>query len=168
EIMGSELFLKANVGLDHDVQAELNVTVQVYDPSLGTGVDDSDALTIQILALGDMNGDGMINTVDISLFQRVFFTTDPTGDFNNDGIVNTVDLSIFMRAFHEVASSATSTSSQTSTPPAASASTLASQAQTVADPGISDSSAGSSVENSITPSQTIERPAVFGQSARVS
>ncbi|MCP4966204.1 MAG: hypothetical protein GY926_13345, partial [bacterium] len=166
EIVGSELFLKANVGLDYDVQAELNVTVQVDDPSLGAGADDSDALTIQILALGDLDGDGTINTIDLAIFKQAFFTNDPVGDFNNDGIVNTIDLAIFKQAFLNAASSSPSTSSQTSAPLAASSATPELRAQTAAAPSSGNSSAGSSVENPITPSRMVEQPPALDHSAR--
>ncbi|MCP3880447.1 MAG: hypothetical protein GY701_18970, partial [Sulfitobacter sp.] len=166
EIVGSELFLKANVGLDADVQAELNVTVQVDDPSLGTGADDSDALTIQILALGDLDGNGAIDTTDLVIFKLAFFTNDPVGDFNNDGIVNTIDLAIFKQAFLNAASSSSSTSSQTSAPLAASSATPELRAQTAAAPISGHSSAGSSVENPITPSRMVEQQQALDQSAR--
>ncbi|MCP5092619.1 MAG: hypothetical protein GY949_17035, partial [Gammaproteobacteria bacterium] len=166
EIVGGELFLKANVGLDSDVQAELNVTVQVDDPSLGTGADDSDALTIQILALGDLDGDGAINTLDIALFKRAFFANDPVGDFNNDGIVDTLDLAFFKQAFLIAASSPSTTSSQTSAPLVASSATPELRAQTAAAPSPDHSSAGSSVANSITRSQTIEQPPALDHSAQ--
>jgi hypothetical protein len=45
---------------------------------------------------GDLNGDGKVNIIDLSIFLNYWGTTDPTADFNNDGIVNILDISILL------------------------------------------------------------------------
>lgn len=49
----------------------------------------------------DLNGDCIVNPVDLGLFRSVFFTNDPNSDFNGDGIVNPVDLGIFRSLFFQ-------------------------------------------------------------------
>jgi hypothetical protein len=53
EIVGSELFLKSGVVLT--ASTTLNVTVEIDDPSIGAGSDDSDSLLIDITAVGGAN-----------------------------------------------------------------------------------------------------------------
>ena len=48
EIDGTELFLVAGGTLDRETNPVLDVTVEVDDPSLGTGAEDSDALAITV------------------------------------------------------------------------------------------------------------------------
>ncbi len=40
----------------------------------------------------DLNNDGIVNTLDLGAFRKVFGSSDADADFNNDGIVNTLDL----------------------------------------------------------------------------
>ncbi len=51
-IVGSELFLNAGVALDFEAQSQLDVAVDVDDPALGVGVEDSAPLS---LAVNDVN-----------------------------------------------------------------------------------------------------------------
>jgi len=51
------------------------------------------------LASPDMNGDGVVNTIDLGMFKAIFMTDDPRGDFNGDGIVNVLDLGLFKQDF---------------------------------------------------------------------
>jgi len=46
----------------------------------------------------DINGDGIVNFLDLAHFRAVFFGNDPNADLNGDGIVNFLDLAI-VRAF---------------------------------------------------------------------
>lgn len=51
---------------------------------------------------GDLNGDGVVNTADLTAFLGRFGSTVPVytlGDINGDGTVNTVDLTRFLAAF---------------------------------------------------------------------
>ena len=47
----------------------------------------------------DLNNDGLVNSLDLSLFKPVFFTSNPDADLNGDGIVNSLDLSLFKSLF---------------------------------------------------------------------
>ena len=54
------------------------------------------------ICVGDLNGDNVVNTFDLTRFLGLFGTTVPTadpGDFNCDGSVNTADLTIFLGRF---------------------------------------------------------------------
>ncbi len=44
--------------------------------------------------VGDINNDKIVNSVDWSLLNSKWFTTDNTSDLNKDGIVNTIDWSV--------------------------------------------------------------------------
>ena len=60
------------------------------------------------LVAGDLNKDGIVNVVDLSLFmneygsQEIDDAYDIKYDFNEDGKVNVVDLSIFMTDYSEI------------------------------------------------------------------
>ncbi|GEM_PF-2559196 len=43
---------------------------------------------------GDLNKDGIVNSLDWSIMNSKWFTNDTTADLNNDGIVNSLDFSI--------------------------------------------------------------------------
>jgi hypothetical protein len=43
---------------------------------------------------GDLNNDNIVNSLDWSLMNAVWFTSDPTADLNHDGQVNSVDFSV--------------------------------------------------------------------------
>jgi hypothetical protein len=44
--------------------------------------------------LGDLNGDGIVNSLDWSIMNSKWLTSDPQADINGDGIVNSLDWSI--------------------------------------------------------------------------
>jgi hypothetical protein len=46
---------------------------------------------------GDFNNDGVVNSVDFSMFQSAYNTNNATYDLNKDGIVNTLDYAIISR-----------------------------------------------------------------------
>jgi len=48
---------------------------------------------------GDLDNNGLVNSLDLSLFKSRFRTTDPDADLNSDGIVNSLDLSILKSLF---------------------------------------------------------------------
>jgi len=48
---------------------------------------------------GDLNGDGVVNALDLTLFKQRFGTADLAADLNGDGIVNALDLAIFKKLF---------------------------------------------------------------------
>ena len=47
----------------------------------------------------DLNGDGVVNAVDLAALKSVFFTRDATADLNGDGVVNAVDLALLKAQF---------------------------------------------------------------------
>ena len=47
----------------------------------------------------DMNGDGILNFFDVSIFLSAFSAQDPIADINGDGILNFFDVSEFLSAF---------------------------------------------------------------------
>lgn len=47
----------------------------------------------------DLNGDLIVNVIDLGLFRERFFTADPEADFNNDGVVNVIDLGLLRLGF---------------------------------------------------------------------
>lgn len=47
----------------------------------------------------DLDGDGVINFVDLGLLRQVFFTADANADFNGDGTVNFIDLGVMRATF---------------------------------------------------------------------
>lgn len=51
---------------------------------------------------GDVNGDGVVNTIDIGIILDSYSSTtpsDPRADINGDGVVNTIDLAIVLDAY---------------------------------------------------------------------
>lgn len=57
------------------------------------------AQLVVFLKNGDLNGDGLINAVDIGMVINMIlgqFPVDLAADFNNDGVVNVVDISILI------------------------------------------------------------------------
>jgi len=50
-------------------------------------------------SLGDLNGDGVVDTADLGLLIRSFGTNDPVADLNGDALVDTMDLSLLISAF---------------------------------------------------------------------
>ncbi len=44
--------------------------------------------------VGDLNHDGIVNTIDWSLMNSKWFTSDANADLNHDGIVNSIDFSL--------------------------------------------------------------------------
>ena len=61
EIIGSELFLRANTALDFEAVTNLNVTVEVDDASIGTGIEDSVSLSLAILDVNEAPTVTLIN-----------------------------------------------------------------------------------------------------------
>ncbi len=47
----------------------------------------------------DLNGDNVVNAIDLGQFKTVFFTADEDADFDGNGIVNVVDLGILKNFF---------------------------------------------------------------------
>ncbi len=50
----------------------------------------------------DLNNDGIVNTLDLGAFRKVFGSNDADADFNGDGIVNTLDLGRMRNLFGKV------------------------------------------------------------------
>ena len=64
EIIGTELFLKSGIVLDFETQNMLDVTVEVDDPTLGSGSDDSTAHSVEITDVNEAPSVSLANTVD--------------------------------------------------------------------------------------------------------
>jgi hypothetical protein len=47
----------------------------------------------------DINNDGIVNSIDLSIVRRDFGTNAHAGDQNGDGVVNALDLSAVRRLF---------------------------------------------------------------------
>lgn len=50
----------------------------------------------------DLNGDGVVNVLDLGELRGVFFSGDADADFNGDGVVNLIDLGTLRRFFFGV------------------------------------------------------------------
>ncbi len=48
----------------------------------------------------DINGDGIVNTQDVTAFLNLWTAGDPAADFNNDGTINTQDVLAFLNAWN--------------------------------------------------------------------
>lgn len=57
--------------------------------------------------LADLNGDGVVNTIDLALVRGLFGTANPRGDANGDGVVNSLDLALVRAQFGSTVTSAT-------------------------------------------------------------
>lgn len=72
------------------------------DTGLGTPAVDAGAYeyqpTIQV-CVPDLNNDGSLNFLDVSLFLSLFANADPIADLTNDGSFNFLDVSAFLSAF---------------------------------------------------------------------
>jgi hypothetical protein len=49
--------------------------------------------------VGDLNGDGVVDTADLGILIAAFGSSDPIADINGDGTVDTADLGILIAAF---------------------------------------------------------------------
>ena len=56
--------------------------------------------TITIACSPDLNGDGVLNFFDVSVFLNAFNTMNPVADFTNDGEFNFFDVSSFLSAYN--------------------------------------------------------------------
>ena len=50
---------------------------------------------------GDLNNDGVVDSVDLGLLKQVFMTNNANADFNGDGIVNSLDLGLFKKMYNK-------------------------------------------------------------------
>ena len=48
----------------------------------------------------DLNGDGLLNFFDVSLFLGAYTDSDPLADFTGDGLFNFFDVGAFIGAFN--------------------------------------------------------------------
>lgn len=55
-----------------------------------------DAMTLTECALGDLNGDGIVNAVDLSILLGAWGSDDLVADINGDGVVNSTDLALLL------------------------------------------------------------------------
>ena len=81
---------------------EARIKGVIYDWNEGQSFDISDAnFTIngEPPCVGDFNGDGTVNTLDVTVFLNAWVARDPDADINEDGTVNTLDVSAFLNAW---------------------------------------------------------------------
>ncbi len=79
----------------------------MYNAWIATGMSPPQTLDVSNgnvanFILGDLNGDGSVNTLDLTAFLGNFGASGrcpSTGDLNGDGAVNTIDLTIFLGKF---------------------------------------------------------------------
>jgi hypothetical protein len=72
------------------------------DAGLGTPAVDAGAYEYQPMiqvCVPDLNNDGSLNFLDVSLFLSLFANADPIADLTNDGSFNFLDVSAFLSAF---------------------------------------------------------------------
>jgi len=74
----------------------VKVEVAKYLARVMTGVNLADASVkiVPTLRAGDLNGDNFVNSLDFSLINSKWFSSDSTVDLNADGIINSLDYSI--------------------------------------------------------------------------
>ena len=70
----------------------LTLTATFSDGSTGTGNITIGSISVGIT--GDLNHDGIVNSLDWSILNSKWFTSDATADLNHDGLVNSLDFSI--------------------------------------------------------------------------
>jgi len=66
---------------------------EMYDAVLYVGPKGLEGL------VGDINGDGVVDTADLGILIAAFGTTDPPSDLNGDGMVDTADLGLLIANF---------------------------------------------------------------------
>lgn len=77
-----------------------NGTVVVGSPfDDDAGSASGSAYFFNLPCLADFTGDGILNSLDISIFISNFISNNPAADLNNDGAFNFFDISIFTHAF---------------------------------------------------------------------
>jgi hypothetical protein len=82
-----------------------NVTVTSGVESYANLIDNTMSYTIMIRPAGDVNGDCVVNIIDLVMVASSFGTRvgtpgyNPIADLNNDGVINIVDLSIVGSTF---------------------------------------------------------------------
>ncbi len=69
-----------------NIGTSATLTVNMNNPSYCTGTTPT--------LIGDLNGDKIVNSLDWSIMNNKWFTSDSTADINHDGIVNTIDFSL--------------------------------------------------------------------------
>ena len=52
-----------------------------------------------VILLGDINGDGIVDTADLGILIGAFGTSNPDADLNGDGIVDTADLGLLLSQY---------------------------------------------------------------------
>jgi hypothetical protein len=62
------------------------------DPSDGAESDWSDPKPVEVRLLGDVNGDGDVNVLDLLMLLARWGSSEPEGDVNNDGVVTVIDV----------------------------------------------------------------------------
>jgi len=60
---------------------------------IGANIASNSTIALATLKAGDINNDGIINSLDWSSMNNKWFTNDPSSDLNKDGLVNSLDFS---------------------------------------------------------------------------
>lgn len=97
--VASALIIVGGACTQQNVWARQVLTAIIYNPILAEP--DSQALG----KIGDANGDGIIDTGDMTKIRRVYFGIDeptPAADVNQDGLVDTGDITKVKRIYFEI------------------------------------------------------------------
>lgn len=93
----SEVVLFPDSSWERDVPLRLGMNVIVVQARTGTGSSSGfTSASIERRAVGDVDGNRVVDDVDLSLFTRSWQTFDRRADFNEDGLVDDLDLSLLV------------------------------------------------------------------------
>ncbi|MGA8849840.1 MAG: thioredoxin domain-containing protein [Dehalococcoidia bacterium] len=82
-------------GVNPMVELPLGTTTITLVVNDGKADSEPDSINVTLILLGDANGDGAVNTGDITKVKRIYFGMDPTtnrADVNGDGKIDTGDI----------------------------------------------------------------------------
>ncbi len=91
---GGEISLPTSVTLssgNYDIYNDTDRYLRVKKAS--TALASNATVTLPALKAGDLNNDGIVNSLDWSSMNSKWFTSDATTDINQDGVTNTIDFS---------------------------------------------------------------------------
>ncbi len=78
------------------VLANFGPNFSLYDVDYDGVIDSQDESVIPAIILGDLNGDGFVNSADLANLLAVWGTNTPSVDFNSDGTIDSADLATLL------------------------------------------------------------------------